>query len=236
MSVAIIHHVAGNTLGSLEAVLSRQKLPFHYLDCHALNEQHLSLEGIRGLIVLGGKESVTEDHRYPFMGLEQQLIRNALQNNRPVFGICLGSQMLARSLGAAVERNRIQGIETRELGWRPLALTDAGRLDPVLRHLDGVKQFQWHEDTFHLPPGSTLLAQSDLCPRQAYRLEQVAAPAYGVQFHPEIRLPVIEQWLAESSTLSALEKQALWEESLLHFSTGQAASVRMFEAFCERAF
>jgi GMP synthase (glutamine-hydrolysing) len=236
MSVAIIHHVAGNTLGNLEGVLSRKQIPFHYLNCHELQKEHLLLTGIQGLIILGGKESVTEDHRYPFMGLEQQLIRNALQSNLPVFGICLGSQMLARSLGADIKRNQVNGIDTKERGWHPLILTEAGKTDPVLKQMNGVKQFQWHEDTFHLPLHSRLLAQSELCPRQAYRIDKVGAPVYGVQFHPEITPNVIQQWIDESSSLSNAQKQSLLDETQQHFSAYEAASIQLFEAFCDRAF
>lgn len=236
MSVAIIHHVAHNTLGNLERVLSRKNIAFHYLNCQDLREEHLLLTDIQGLIILGGKESVTEDHRYPFMGLEQQLIRNTLENNLPIFAICLGSQMLARSLGANVERNQVNGRDTKERGWHPLILTEAGKTDPVLNQMNGVKQFQWHEDTFHLPPHSTLLAQSELCPRQAYRIDKADAPAYGVQFHPEITPNVIQQWIDESSSLSNAEKQSLQDETQQHFSEYETASIQLFEAFCDRAF
>lgn len=236
MSVAIIRHIPNNTLGNLEGVLDRLHIPFHYLEAQDLQPHHVALTDIQGIIILGGMESVAEASHPAFMLQEQKLLQNAIQANRPILGICLGSQILARTLGAKVERNQIKGIETREAGWHPLRLTVAGRADPVLSLLDGVKQFQWHTDTFQVPPQCTLLAKSDLCPRQAFRLEKQGAPVYGLQFHPEISLATIEQWLSQSRTMPDTEKQAILAESKQHFQVYEAASLKMFEAFCNRAF
>lgn len=233
MSIAIIHHVQHNTLGGLEEVLNARKLPFHYIDCHQLSPAHTQLEGITGLIILGGKESAADDHLHAFMQPEQRMIRNAISHKLPVFGICLGSQMIARSLGATVEKNTVNGQEVKEIGWTPLQLTPQGMMDPVLSHLQNAPQFQWHEDTFHWPPNAMPLAASELCPRQAYRLNP---QTYGVQFHPEVSLKVIEEWLAVSESLSEKQKADIWAETELHVEERHFASRKMFDAFCETAF
>lgn len=236
MSILIVQHVAGNTLGPLEALLTAQKLAFQYLDCHQLTQAHIELDGVKGLIILGGKESAADDDIHPFMKPEQQLIRNAISQKLPVFGICLGSQMIARSLGATVERNRIHGQEIKEIGWIPMSLTQAGQTDPVISKLEGTPQFQWHEDTFHLPPDAVLLAASDTCPRQAYKLTQPGQKTYAVQFHPEVSLSVIQEWLRASESLDMNRKAAIWEESERAFEHRHSASRAMFNAFVEFAF
>mgnify|MGYP003941083441 CR=1 FL=1 len=236
MSIAIIHHVQNNTLGALQEVLSARRLSFDYVDCHQLSEAHGDLSDITGLIILGGKESAADDHIHPFMQPEQRMIRNAISQNLPVFGICLGSQMIARSLGAIVEKNKMDGQEIKEIGWTPLQLTPQGLADPVLCHLEGVPQFQWHEDTFHWPSGAIPLAASEWCPRQAYRLNQPSNKTYGVQFHPEVSMSVIAAWLRESDSLDASQKAAIWSETEQHFEKRHLASRKMFAAFCDSAF
>lgn len=221
----------------LESVLTRRHLPFEYLFCQDVAPEHVEqVTRLNGLILLGGMESAADAHKHAFMPLEHQMIRNAMAAGVPVFGICLGAQLMAKSLGAVVEKNTIDGVEVKEVGWMPLTLTPEGERDPVLSHLAGQAQFQWHEDTFHLPPDSVHLAATPACDRQAFRLTNTIAPAYGVQFHPEVTLPVIRAWMAASKTLGLEQSQAIWRESEQHFNERSAASLRMFESFCELAF
>jgi GMP synthase (glutamine-hydrolysing) len=234
MSILIIHHVETNTLGPLEAVLDARKLAYRYVFCHQLESSQVALEHITGLILLGGPQSVAEAPKYPFMAAEQQMIRNAIAQQLPVFGICLGSQMIARSLGATVEKNTVHGQEVQEIGWTPLELSAAGQTDPVLRHLTDTAQFQWHEDTYHLPPGAIHLARTADCPQQAFTVP--GGRTYGVQFHPEVSMAVIREWLHTSSRLDAARKRAIWEETEASFAARHAASRRMFNAFCELSF
>jgi len=102
-----------------------------------------------GLFVLGGPMNVDETDRYPYLGVEIDWIRSALDADLPILGICLGSQLLAKTLGA-----RVTAGETKEIGFYDLKLTaDAGN-DPLLAGLPPtVRSFQWHGDTFELPKG-----------------------------------------------------------------------------------
>ncbi|HEY9687419.1 MAG TPA: gamma-glutamyl-gamma-aminobutyrate hydrolase family protein [Coleofasciculaceae cyanobacterium] len=236
MSILIVRHVPGNTLGPLEAVLAERGLPIEYVQARKLTERHLALEGLRGLVILGGRESLTEDYKYDYLLREQAMVREAIAQELPIFGICLGSQMIARSLGAPVERNRVNGVAVQEIGWTPITLNAAGKADPVLSQLDGLPQFQWHEDRYHLPPGAVNLAHSALCPEQAYRLGKPGSKVYAVQFHPEMSQELITTWLDESETLPPERKQAIREETDRHFNAAHAASRRMFEAYCDLAY
>lgn len=236
MSILIIHHVETNNLGPLEDVLQAKKLPYRYLFCHHLEQHHVDLAGITGLIILGGPQSAARADKYPFMAPEQEMIRNAVSHNMPVFGICLGSQLLAHSLGATVEKNKVHGQEFKEIGWTPIALSEAGQADPVLHHLADTAQFQWHEDTYHLPPLGVHLASTAHCMQQAFKLDRPDNKTYGVQFHPEVSLSVIQNWLQSSNSLDVQRKRAIWEETEAHFAARHLASRRIFQAFCEIAF
>ncbi len=123
----------------------------------------------------------------PALSDEMRVIEAALQRGMPVLGVCLGGQLLARVLGARVYRN-----PASEIGWAPVALTDAGRADPVLSGIASPPTFfHWHSETFDLPAGAEWLAWSDLCRHQAYRF---GPNAYGLQFHPEMTPEMIADW------------------------------------------
>lgn len=145
-------------------------------------------EGLAGLIVHGGPQPVPETDRYPFLRDEMRLIGRCLKADVPVLGICLGAQLLAHELGAAVGPHP-RGFH--EFGYYELFPTEAGRSDlPAGLH---VVQSHFHE--FGLPAGATLLARSELYPRQAFRY---GGNAYGFQFHAEVTKDIFRRWQQEN--------------------------------------
>lgn len=145
-----------------------------------------------GLVVFGGEMNVDQLDRYPYLLRVRQLMREAVDRDIPTLGICLGAQLLARAFGAAVTRAPV-----RELGFVPVWPTAAAAGDPLLAGLNpGDRFFQWHEDTFDLPAGATLLATGRAVPTQAYR---VGHCGWGVQFHPEVDAAELEAWLRQSA-------------------------------------
>jgi GMP synthase (glutamine-hydrolysing) len=137
------------------------------------------LDRYRGLIVLGGPMNVEDHPHRAHLRTELLAIERALHQGKPVFGICLGAQLLAHVLGAPIRRHR-----QPEIGWYDLAITAAGCVDPVFGVLGERSQaFQWHSYTFDLPHGAVHLARTDTWEQQAYRYGD---NAYGVQFHPEV--------------------------------------------------
>ena len=125
---------------------------------------------------------------YPNLITEVDIIREAVERDMSVLGICLGAQLLAKALGGAVSRNAV-----REIGWHDVELTEAGRNDPVLSTFAPTQEvFQWHEDGITLPPEAELLATSPASAVQAFRYGE---HAYGFQFHLETNRPLIDRWL-----------------------------------------
>ena len=145
-------------------------------------------ESYGAVMIFGGSMHPDEDEQFGWLEREEAFLTEALAENVPVVGVCLGAQMLARAAGAWVGPARAP-----EIGWLEVELTDAGRTDPVLGVLPPrTEAFQWHHYTFGIPEGATELARSDAC-TQAFRLGN----AYGIQFHAEATQEMIGAWTVE---------------------------------------
>ena len=130
------------------------------------------------LVVMGGGMSVYEEDVYPWLVDEKRAIRDAVTAGLPYFGVCLGSQLLASSLGARVYK----GAEP-ELGQSPVFLCEPAKRDPVFRGFPlDLEVFERHSDTFDLPVGAARLARSPRFENQAFRVGSVA---YAIQCHLE---------------------------------------------------
>jgi GMP synthase-like glutamine amidotransferase len=148
-----------------------------------------NLSGIEGIISLGGPMNAYEEDKYPFLKDEDRLLKKAVNEQVPVLGICLGAQLLAKACGARVMR-----AEEKEIGFYGINITEEGKSDLLFSGLPSqLKVFQWHEDTFEIPSGASLLARGASCRNQAFR---IGKNVYGLQFHLEATLDMIESWVA----------------------------------------
>ena len=140
------------------------------------------------LVVFGGEQAATDDHTHPYLPDLARLMAAYTAADKPVLGICLGAQILARAYGAENQLGT-----TPEFGWVDVTLTDSGRADPVLSVLPpDFPIFQWHSDTFALPKDAVHLAQSAGARNQAFRIGRAT---YGTQFHFEASRAVVADWL-----------------------------------------
>lgn len=132
-----------------------------------------------GLVILGGPMHAGDDAGHPAFPAMLALIRDFHAGGKPVMGVCLGAQLIARAFGRPVLP--FGGLE---IGYLPVRLTEAGRRDPLLRGLAREQRImQLHEDSFELPSGAVLLMENATCANQAFRL---GAATYGFQFHLEV--------------------------------------------------
>ncbi len=139
------------------------------------------------LVVFGGEQSALDDHTHPYLPALARLMADYTAMDRPVLGICLGSQILARAYGG---RNIIGTAP--EFGWCDVTLTDAGRADPLFRQIpETFAIYQWHSDTFTLPDRATRLAGSQVAQNQCFRIGRAT---YGTQFHFEANRAVARDW------------------------------------------
>jgi GMP synthase-like glutamine amidotransferase len=144
-------------------------------------------EGHDALVVFGGEQSALDDVTHPYLPALARCMAGFSAADRAVLGICLGCQVLARAFGA---RNHLGTAP--EFGWLNVNLTEAGRADPLLSAVpQAFPIFQWHSDTFSLPPGATHLASGPVAQNQAFRLGRAT---YGTQFHFEANRAVVADW------------------------------------------
>ena len=184
----VLQHVAHELLGTLNPLLKRAGFRIRYVNFARHPDAQPSLDGYDGLIVLGGPMSVNDTKRLSHLMTELKLIEDAMRREIPVLGICLGAQLIAKTLGADVYPNTV-----KEIGWYDVFPTDAASSDPLLMELEKTeKLFQWHGETFDIPKSARHLAFSSLCANQAFRYGD---KVYGFQFHLEVDEPMIHRWL-----------------------------------------
>lgn len=131
------------------------------------------------LIIMGGPMGVHDEGRYPWLKAEKEFILKAIDAQKTVIGICLGSQLIASALGV-----NVYPANKKEIGWYPILKTTEGQHSELLSSLpDAFTSFHWHGDTFDLPAGAIHLLQSASCPNQAFIYND---RVLGLQFHFEV--------------------------------------------------
>ena len=169
------------------------------------------------LIVSLGSEFAAFDDTKPFVPREASLLQRAVDAEVPVLGLCFGGQMLARVLGGEVYRS-----SDSEIGWLPVQSTDPEMVP------EG-PWFQWHFDTFALPPGATLVAETHVGP-QAF----VMGRSLGLQFHPEVTTDIMTDWVREyrhELDADGVDPDALLEETKRRAADSKRMSLRLLEWF-----
>jgi GMP synthase-like glutamine amidotransferase len=223
MRVLIFRHVPFEGAGHLERVLQSRGIAFQYADLYAPAAGSPDPEDFQALIFMGGPMSVNDELAY--LKIETQYIQRAAAEGIPLLGICLGSQLIAKALGARVHRN-----PAREIGWFNLTFTPAAASDPLFAGLDSETVFHWHGETFELPAGGQLLASSSLCRNQAYR---VGHHIYGFQFHLEVTPEMIADWCLQDENCG--DVQELTSPINPYYNARRTAELsdRVFGAWCD---
>lgn len=154
-----------------------------------------STDDYAGMIILGGTMNAVDDERCPYFPDLVSLIRQFNDQDRPVMGICLGAQLIARAYDA--EAN-LDG--PFEFGFHSVSLTTQGKKDPVVSNTaDSVHVFEWHTDHYTLPRNAVRLIKGRAYPNQAFRIGRTT---YGMQFHLEATTELIEAWISNNPNLA----------------------------------
>jgi GMP synthase (glutamine-hydrolysing) len=183
--ILVLQHAGCEPPGAYEDELLARQLPF----ARVLLDEGEELPDWRAysaIVAMGGGMSVNDEAEHSWLAPEKRLIGEAVRAGTPYWGVCLGAQLLAASLGAHVAPGA-----TPEVGVLPVYRTAEAKRDPVFASMpDRILALQWHADTFALPDGAVRLARSDAYEQQAF----VVNRAYGVQFHIEIGTRLAAEW------------------------------------------
>ena len=152
-----------------------------------------------GVIVLGGTMDAFDDEKNPHFQPLIQLLRGFHPADKPILGICLGAQLVARVFDKPVYRH----VEL-ELGFTEVEITDAGARSPLLAGAARRQRvMEWHQDTFDLPEGAELLVTGERCRNQAFR---IGHHVYAFQFHFEATRPMLRSWV-KAADIAALRQE-----------------------------
>jgi len=202
--VLLVRNDQFETFGLAVSALEGAGVDLRIVDATRPGEPFPDLGDVSAVVMFGGTANADEVDEHPFLLHDRELTREAVDREVPYLGICLGAQILARAL----DRPVVKALK-REFGFEPVHPTASASEDPVLSVFgDGDRVFQWHQDTFELPTGATLLATSEHMPLQAYRVGDLA---WGIQWHFEIDGAELELWLDEADAL--MDLKAVWGKS-----------------------
>jgi len=230
--VAVLQYYAHDGIGFFGEHLRARGVPMRVFELFDGHVAPASLQPFGGLCLLGGPMSVNDDWEPLREG--ERLVREALRADVPVFGHCLGGQLMSRALGG-----QVGAADHAEIGWSQIDAQD----HPLARHWFGraaFPMFQWHNETFSVPPGAELIATCAWCRHQAFAIGRLHI---GVQFHCEIDRSKIESWLRvpesddidrHAASPAVQRPQAIrsaTEERLAH---GQRTAAYMYDRWLER--
>lgn len=182
MKILIFKHIPDEPAGHAEQWAEERGHGYSYFHWGQDQETN-TLPEFDLLIIMGGKMGAYEEDIHPWLRTEKQIIRETIASGKKVMGICLGAQLIASAMGAAVYKNRHP-----EIGFHEISAVQPS--SPLLKTpVTGSRYFQWHGDTFDLPEGACLIATSDQVKNQAFTLND---NVLALQFHPEMDEKIVQ--------------------------------------------
>lgn len=183
--VLVLQNLTSDGPGYLGTWLRQRQVPFEVFDTEAGQDYPPAIDGYRALALLGGEMSANDP--LPSLRQAERLILQAMDAAAPVIGHCLGGQLMARALGA-----RVVDSPRPEIGWQSISVGNSAEARQWFGEPEERTIFHWHAESFELPTGACLLAESPACPRQAFAY----GPHLALQFHLELDLGKLQAWSA----------------------------------------
>jgi GMP synthase-like glutamine amidotransferase len=217
MNIHTLQHVSFESPGMITDWAGARQHQLHYTYLFAEKIVYPELTAFDMLLIMGGPMGVYEEAQWHWMAEEKAFIKQAVEAGKIVLGICLGSQLLAKALGAKVYPNAV-----KEIGFFPVSVT----ADALTAQLpDEWMVFHWHGDTFDLPEGAVLLASSAACKNQAYRKGRCV----GLQFHPEADTALIQQMVHHEKAELVKDAYVQTEQEIMaRLNLGDANKASLF--------
>jgi GMP synthase-like glutamine amidotransferase len=196
-TMLVLQHADCEPPGAYEDELLDRGIPLHRVSVDRCRELP-DWRAYAGIVAMGGAMGAYDDSIHPWLGAEKRLVAEAVSAGKPYWGVCLGAQLLAASLGA-----RVTPGPQPELGVLPVELTANAARDPVFAAAPRTfSTLQWHSDTYELPAGAVQLARAQLYEQQAF----VVGKAYGLQFHLEVTHALGAEWMRIPAYVEELEQ------------------------------
>jgi GMP synthase-like glutamine amidotransferase len=171
--------------GYFATYLERRGIPWKLVALDAGEAVPREARVFSGIGIMGGAMSANDD--LPWIPPLLELLRSAVRQDVPVIGHCLGGQLMSRAFGGTVSVNKV-----REIGWGQVRVAENGVAREWLGGLQGFETFQWHGDTFSIPPGATRILEGEHCVNQAFALGK----HLGMQCHVEMTPELIRTWVS----------------------------------------
>ena len=195
--ILVLQHAGCEPPGAYEDELLARQVPFARVRLDE-DEELPDWRAYAGIVAMGGGMSINDEAEHPWLVSEKRLIGEAVAAGTPYWGVCLGAQLLAASLGA-----RVAPGPAPEIGVLSVEPTPAAAADPVFGSLpSSLKTLQWHGETYELPPGAVQLARSALYEQQAFVFDR----AYALQFHLEVDAELAGEWMRTPAFVDELER------------------------------
>ena len=194
--VAIFRHTRTEGPGYFATFLDKHSIPWQLIAIDNGESVPASTEAYSGICLMGGTISVNDP--LPWIAQSCHLIREAAAKNVPIIGHCLGGQLISKAFGGQVTKNAV-----REIGWgtaQPERNEETARwIGDSVAEEGAATVFQWHGETFSIPPGATRILTNPFCANQMF----VLGPHLGMQCHVEMTTEMIDSWNTkwESETL-----------------------------------
>ena len=189
MRIHCLQHLSFETPGTIAEWALQHHHEITYTNFFQKNFLLPPLADFDVLLILGGSMNVDETDLFPWLATEKLFIAEAIASGKKIIGICLGAQLLAAALGCKVYKGK-----EKEIGFFPVQFSDEARSLSYFSHFTNpYTLFHWHGDTFDLPVGAVLVASTEVCPHQAFLIDE---QVLGLQFHLETNEEMIELMMA----------------------------------------